>query len=253
MSGAAPIRLLDHDRELAEGLGPDEIAFARAAALAMLEQPERGLWTPDGRPPDAYAGILLRGLLVREVVVAGTASAELFGPGDVLLVPPPAEESFVPTDVSWLVLEPAAMAWLGDAFELAARRWPALNRALLARVAATSERAPFMQNLAQMVRVEHRVLLLLWHLAERFGRVGPTGVILPLKLTHRMIARLIGARRPSVTTAVLALERTDAIERRADGGFLLRTPPRPELLETAAPEAPWTSRAVTRVRLASAG
>ena len=243
MSGATLVRLLEHDPDLGDGLREDEAGPARDGTVATLQQSARGTWTPAGRPPDAFAAVLLRGLIVRETVVAGTASAELFGPGDVILIPPSGEERFVPAEVSWFVLEDAALAWLGDHFAHAARRWPALNRALLARVATTSERTALLQNLAQMVRVEHRVLLLLWHLAERFGRVGPTGVILPMKLTHRMIARLVGARRPSVTTSVLALERAAVIERRVDGGFLLRRPPEAELLEAGAPEGPWTSRA----------
>jgi hypothetical protein len=58
-----------------------------------------------------------------------------------------------------------------------------------------------------------------------------------------MIARLVGARRPSVTTSVLALERAAAIERREDGAFALHAEPQPELLGAATPEGPWESRA----------
>jgi CRP/FNR family cyclic AMP-dependent transcriptional regulator len=243
MSGGTLVRLLDHDPDFANGLREDEAFDARRATVASIERAKAGPWTPDSASREAVAGIVLRGLLVREFVVAGTVSAELLGPGDVILAPASAGEGFVPAEVGWIVLEPLALAWLGGSFEQAARRWPALNRALLSRVATTHERALLLQNLAQMTRVEDRVLLLLWHLAERFGRVGPSGIILPLRLTHRMIARLVGARRPSVTTAILALERAAAIERRPDGGFLLRTEPQADMLGAAAPESPWPSRA----------
>jgi hypothetical protein len=42
-----------------------------------------------------------------------------------------------------------------------------------------------------------------------------------VRLTHRAIASLVGARRPSVTTAISALERGGRIARREDGTWLL--------------------------------
>jgi hypothetical protein len=105
-------------------------------------------------------------------------------------------------------------------------------------------RASFTQNLAQLTRVHDRVLVLLWHLAERFGRVTPDGVVVPLRLTHRMIARLVGARRPSVTTAIAALERTGTIERRGDGAIVLHDQPRAALLRAVrSGGGPWSGRA----------
>jgi len=41
-----------------------------------------------------------------------------------------------------------------------------------------------------------------WHLAERWGRVGRDGVTITLPLTHELLAKLVGAARPSVTTAL---------------------------------------------------
>src|SRR5947208_755394 len=82
------------------------------------------------------------------------------------------------------------------------------------------ERVGVLQAIAQMTRVDDRVLMLLWHLSERWGRVRRDGILLPLRLPHKAIARLIGARRPSVTTAIGALERRGDLERRADGAWL---------------------------------
>jgi CRP/FNR family transcriptional regulator, cyclic AMP receptor protein len=243
MSAAKLVRLLEHDPDLAGALPDDEVDAARRATVATIDRSRSGPWTPANRPPDAFAGIVLRGLLARELVVAGTVSAELLGPGDVILAPTGDQDGLVPAEAGWVVVDSVVIAWLGASFEQAARRWPGLNRAVLNRVAASSERTMFLQNLAQMTRVEDRVVLLLWHLAERFGRVGPSGIVLPLRLTHRMIARLIGARRPSVTTAVLGLERAGAIQRRADGAYLLHGEPRAELLGARPPEGPWASRA----------
>jgi hypothetical protein len=74
--------------------------------------------------------------------------------------------------------------------------------------------------------VELRLLMLLWHLADRWGRVRPDGVSVPLRLTHETIGRLIAARRPSVSSAMKALERRELVRRdRGDGWLLTAEPP----------------------------
>ncbi len=73
-------------------------------------------------------------------------------------------------------------------------------------------------------RVDIRLLVLLWHLADRWGRVTPDGVVVPLKLTHETFARLVGAQRPSVTTALRQLEQ-EGLVRRSAGRLLQGDPP----------------------------
>jgi len=53
-----------------------------------------------------------------------------------------------------------------------------------------------------MRRVDDRLLLVLWHFADRWGRVTPSGVSIDIPLTHRLLALVVGARRPFVTAAV---------------------------------------------------
>ena len=55
--------------------------------------------------------------------------------------------------------------------------------------------------------------MLFWHLAERWGRVTPGGVVVSLPLTHERLARLIGAQWPSVTTALGKLATCGAVLR----------------------------------------
>ena len=56
----------------------------------------------------------------------------------------------------------------------------------------------------------------------------PGGVLVSLRLPHRTLAGMVGARRPSVTTALGQLIAREEIERRPDGGWLLRgDPPEP--------------------------
>jgi CRP-like cAMP-binding protein len=61
------------------------------------------------------------------------------------------------------------------------------------------------RSIGSHVRVDVRVLAYLWHLADRFGVVKPGAVKLDLPLTHAVLARLVGARRPTVTTALQRL------------------------------------------------
>ena len=95
-----------------------------------------------------------------------------------------------------------------------------------------------MQAIAHLTRVDDRLLALLWCLAERWGRVVPGGVLVNLRLPHRTLAGMVGARRPSVTTALGQLISREEIERRPDGGWLLRgdpPEPRPATVDRSAP------------------
>ncbi len=71
--------------------------------------------------------------------------------------------------------------------------------------------------IAHHQRVDDRLLLTLWHLAERWGRVRSDGIALPLPLSHQRLADLIGAHRPSVTTAIGDLSRAGALSRSETG------------------------------------
>ena len=76
---------------------------------------------------------------------------------------------------------------------------------LLDRLSERSERLAITQAISQLRRVDRRLLTLFWHLAERWGRVGTDGVVVPLALTHRMLGQLVGARRPTVSSALREL------------------------------------------------
>src|SRR5207245_9485797 len=54
-------------------------------------------------------------------------------------------------------------------------------------------------------KLEVRLVLLLWHLAARWGRVEPAGLRLSLPLTHRMLGQLVAAERPSISHALARL------------------------------------------------
>ena len=68
------------------------------------------------------------------------------------------------------------------------------------------------------------MLVKLWHLADRFGRVTPDGVRLPLPLTHAQLAGVLGMHRPAVTTA-LGVLRDKGLVLPLDTGWLLAGEP----------------------------
>jgi CRP/FNR family transcriptional regulator, cyclic AMP receptor protein len=70
-----------------------------------------------------------------------------------------------------------------------------------------------------------RLLLTLWHLADRWGRVTPDGVVLRLPLTHQLLAQLTCLQRPTVSSALSQLAADGRLTRRTDGGWTLHGRP----------------------------
>jgi hypothetical protein len=124
-----------------------------------------------------------------------------------------------------MVLAPCRMAVLDARFAAALVRYPEVNAVLIDRLSERAQRLATTQAISQLNRVDRRLMALLWHLAERWGRVGAGGVVVPLGLSHRMLAQLIGARRPTVSTALGDLARRGEIVRREDGTWLLTGEP----------------------------
>ena len=82
-----------------------------------------------------------------------------------------------------------------------------------------------MLAIAHHHRLEDRLRLFVWELADRYGRVTPEGVRLEIGLTHELIGHLVGAHRPSVSVAISRLERDGLVRRSARGLLLLGSPP----------------------------
>jgi CRP/FNR family transcriptional regulator, cyclic AMP receptor protein len=229
VSSASPvIPLLDADVDLGEGLTQDELRVARRAVGVQVKSLEAGPWDPGAEEwpaPPSLGLVVLEGLVTRDIVFAGRTTTELVGAGDVLR---PWEDDVqfdpLPFAVAWHVHEPARVALLDARFALAAARWPALAAAVSRRQVRRARGLAFQLAIAQLPRVDDRLLVLLWALAERWGRVSPQGVRLPLQLPHRTLATLVGARRPSVTTALSGLARDGLVER-TENGWLLRGDP----------------------------
>jgi CRP/FNR family transcriptional regulator, cyclic AMP receptor protein len=214
------VALLDADPELGAALGDDERQQAARSVFVDALALDPGRWSTW---PDAFALVVSEGLLVRETAVGGRLLPQVLGGGDVL-EPWPAPEGALGGEVTTTIATPARLLVLDARFLAAAARWPGLMVEVQRRLAAQAHRLALQGAICQLARVELRVLALLWHLAERWGRVSREGVVLPVKLTHETLGRFVGARRPSVTLAMGQLADHGLVSRREDGAWVL--PPR---------------------------
>jgi CRP/FNR family transcriptional regulator, cyclic AMP receptor protein len=228
-TAAAPVHLLVEDPELGRSLDQRRVREASQRLLVRALDLPRGRWTPANLSSNGAAPIgllVLDGLLVREATVGHHPSAELLGPGDLLRAwEEPDAEILLPRTVEWTALTPARVAIIDHAFALRAGQWPEVFAALIERANRRAERLQVMQAIAHLTRVDDRLLALMWCLAERWGRVVPEGVLVSLRLPHRTLAAMIGARRPSVTTALGQLMSRGELARRPDGGYILKGDP----------------------------
>jgi CRP/FNR family cyclic AMP-dependent transcriptional regulator len=238
----AVVRLLDVDLDLAEALDPRTRRQARPYAIARVDTIPRGAWDPRTRyrNPEEILGLLvLDGLATREAVIEGRSTTELLGRRDLLR---PWEEdgafSPLPFEVRWEVLETLEVAVLDRRFQLMCARWPALLNALVGRSIQRCRWLVTQMAIGHVLRVETRLLLVLWQLAERFGTVSSDGVRLPLRLTHDLLGRLVGARRPSVTSALGNLQERGLVERGDGYWLLLNGPPTAGLLNENSGDEP---------------
>ncbi len=227
------VRLLEADPDLGGLLTGARRQEAERELVVRVHKLGVGVWDVsrlEGAGADHVGLLLLDGVVAREVIVADHVSAELLGPGDLLRPWQAASKAdLLPVDVLWSVLSPSSFAVLDRRFAGELARWPEVTAALFERLSERAQRLATTQAISQLTRVDRRLKALLWHLAERWGRVTPDGIVVPLPLGHQRLADLVGAHRPSVTTAVGELSRGGALSRRQDGNWLLHGAP-PEQL-----------------------
>ena len=99
-------------------------------------------------------------------------------------------------------------------------------------------------TIAHVRNADARVLLVLWHLADRWGRVTPNGILVPLPLTHQLLAQLTCLQRPTVSSAVGQLSQQGQLTRLSERGWLLHGEPP----ANGAAVAPTACRRMTTVR-----
>jgi CRP-like cAMP-binding protein len=228
VSGWVPV--LQVDRELAARIPPATLEAALPFAVAPTEWVEVGEWvppTPDGGDPTGDVGLLvLEGFFARRVEVLDRPVTELLGRGDLLIPWEPDRTEPFAAGSRYEVLEPARIAVLDRRFTSLLGRWPEITVALLGRAVSRSRAFALSLAISQLTGIELRLLALLWHVAERWGSPdGGDGTVLPVRLTHQLLASLISAQRPTVTRALGQLADDGRVTRRGDGLLVVHGDP----------------------------
>lgn len=227
------VPVLRHDPDLAGEIPEDRRGLAMRTCLAEAVDLPKGEWNGElaAREPSGMGLLVLSGTLCRRVVQQECYGAELLGPGDLLR---PWDQirhwTSIPTRASWTVFQPVQIAILDAEFARRASRWPEIGSQLLGRALIRSRYLAILVAIISQRRIETRLTMLFWHLADRFGQMRGEWIEIPLPLTHSLLGELVAARRPTVTTALSQLQERNVLRRTATGWQLAATPP-PALAE----------------------
>jgi CRP/FNR family cyclic AMP-dependent transcriptional regulator len=223
---ALVIQLLEADPDLGETMNPEARRQATAIVRARVFHVQKGPWHPPEIDHGAMGLLLLDGLMVRTLRLGPTSSSEIVGPSDIIrpwehdLIP-----SLVPTLTEWHVLERARVALLDGRVTAQIGRWPELCAAVAGRMLRRNRSLAYLMAAQHFIRVEDRLLATLWHLASMWGHVTPRGTLVPFRLTHAMLASMIGAQRPTTTMSIRALRERGLLTVDEGRRYILRGDP----------------------------
>lgn len=235
------IRLLGAFPELGDEMPVDLYAAAADQVVAAVEALEPGVWQPSPNlqsEPGHLGFLVVEGLITRSVVLGDATSAtatELLGRGDLLR---PADHDddvdLVPVTVVWTVLEPTLLAVLDRRFMTEVARLTEVRVAIMRMALQRTSSLALQLAVGHLRRVDMRLLVLFWHLANRWGWVESRGIVVPLRLTHQTLGGLVGAQRSSVTTALSQLDTARLLTKRPDGTWLVQGEPPTEFCRVQA-------------------
>jgi CRP-like cAMP-binding protein len=221
-----PIRILDYLPDLADGLDP----AAREQATQLLVAPavilECGSYDLRELSPDTGTLLLIaEGLIKRVVRICNQKrGAVLLGPGDPIRAGDGRTDVLLPRRVTWKVIQDARIALLDAAFFARLARAPALIAPVVHSAINRCQAMSTQNAICAHVQIERRVMMLFWHLAERWGKVGPDYLRVDIPLSHAAIAELVNSQRPSVSTAIGRLRRRGLLDRDARGWIVHAAP-----------------------------
>jgi hypothetical protein len=225
---AARAYVLDEDAELAELVPEARLGAARQASQAAVMDVPTGMWDARqdaDRARDGYGLLVLEGVLVRRVGYGGRYGAELLADGDLLRPWEFDGDDSIGFETGWRVLTRTRMAVLDLMWTERMGRYPKVGPALAGRALVRSRRLAAMMAIAQQPRLDDRLWMLFWELADRHGRVHADGVHVDLPLTHEVLSHLAAARRPSVSSALTKLADQGRLWRNGRGWVLVGEPP----------------------------
>jgi len=220
--------VLDEDPELAELIPEPQIQTARQASVAATLELPTGRWHASDdaeRARDGFGLLALDGILVRRVGYGDRFGAELLAAGDLLRPWDFDGEETLGFESTWRVLAGTRLAVLDIAWAERMARYSKVGPALAGRALSRSRRLAAMMAISQQPRLDERLWMLFWELADRYGRVRADGVYLDLPLTHEVLSHLVAARRPSVSGALTKLADQGRLHREGRRWVLSGDPP----------------------------
>ncbi|UGS35895.1 helix-turn-helix domain-containing protein [Capillimicrobium parvum] len=229
----------EHFPDMVAGVDARLRQHAASSTMAPVLRLRPGAWAPDipGDEARGHFGLLaLDGLLARRVHLGRRACVELLGGGDLLRPWAGAGDgSSIDIDARWVVQEETAVAVLDARFAARVARYPAIAGWLMDRAIRRTHWLAFHLAIGQVTQLQTRLHVMFWYLADRWGRVTPEGIVIPLQLTHNLLGGLVGAHRPATTTALGELSARGLVQRRGDGTWLLTGERPAELREPREP------------------
>jgi hypothetical protein len=216
-NGAAPLLLLDPS--LGRGLSRAQRAHAKRELIARTTLLRPGDSAAELFRTGLFGALVVEGALVRRVWTDRGRSLEVLAKGDLLR---PWQE-----DSGWVVesrIEPLVESRIAVIDRFASDslcRYPPVIEALVERVFRRVRGMATQAAFDSRAGMDQRVLFSMWHLADRCGERGETGMRIPLPLTHQMIADLLGAQRTSVSAAISRLSAEGLMSRTDGRGWIL--------------------------------
>lgn len=185
--------LLELDPDLGRMLSGERRASALPVLRVSVHQRVRGPWPMKSvlreRVTPHLGVLILDGVIASDILLEDVTSTELLGPGDILR-PWPREdaERLLCDQAQWMVLADCRVALLDQRLTAALSQYPEIYAVLLERMDTRARRFATTQAIAQLNRVDRRLLAQLVSPAVRTRALTP-------RLTHR---RALATRRWTV-------------------------------------------------------
>jgi CRP/FNR family cyclic AMP-dependent transcriptional regulator len=227
------VRLLDADPDLGVGLTSARRAEAELLVVGT-QQLCVGAWQVAGMPAlsSVHLGpLVLHGVISREVVVADAVNVELLRPGDLIRPWPVGYRTrLLGVDVQWWCSRPPVS-------RCSTGTWPSNwrhGRRSSPACSTASPSDPSTCHIAGDLAADGRRPAPAGAVLEPGrARVGTAGIMIPLALTHRILGHLVGAARPTISSALGGFAKRDQLVRGPHGSWLPRgkppTPARPHV------------------------
>ena len=215
------VRLFELEPDLLRDAPVEIQERLRIQTTLPLLHADPGPWTPPLWDQSSVGLLVVSGFLCRVFSLFERDGVELLGPGDV--VRPWQHEHLVsiPHATEWRALTVVELGVLDRATSELLAKVPGAFTELVERVVRRANVLSAQLAIARIRGVAPRLLVLLWCLADRWGRRESGQTVLPMPLTHELLADLVCAERPWVSVALKTLVTEDRISRRDDGLWVL--------------------------------